>query len=162
MKQNIADAINMGWTAIVPQRNIQLNQWYGAGWIIMDPATGSAGYLLAGYLVSGSELIIGGGSGTDVVHIDTDRIIDLLNQVDPTLGALVGIAGPGAELVHLAAFTIASQTVVGAIIVGAVGLSMVASAIVIGYLYYRYRVRHSSSIFRKRWFALKSPSIVAV
>ena len=57
VKENIIEAVEMGWTAVVPQRNIQLNQWYGAGWIIMDPDTGSAGYLLAGYLVSGSELM---------------------------------------------------------------------------------------------------------
>lgn len=62
VKENIIEAVNMGWVAIVPQQNIQLNNWYGAGWIIMEPTTGSAGYLIAGYLTSGVVSTLSGGS----------------------------------------------------------------------------------------------------
>lgn len=62
VKENIIESVNMGWVAIVPQQNIQLNNWYGAGWIIMEPTTGSAGYLIAGHLTSGVVSTLNGGS----------------------------------------------------------------------------------------------------
>ena len=62
VKQNIYDAVVYdNWTAVVPQRDVQVNQWYGQGWIIMDPQSGSAGYLLAGGLISDGGIAAGGG-----------------------------------------------------------------------------------------------------
>jgi hypothetical protein len=67
VKQNIYDAVlNSGWIAVVPQTALQVNQWYGYGWQIVDPDSGAAGYLLAGYLTSGSEITAGGSSTTTV------------------------------------------------------------------------------------------------
>ena len=66
VKDNIREAVEKGWTALCPQRNITLNSWNGQGWIIVDPASGAAGYLLAGRLVSGDTVeIINGGSATE-------------------------------------------------------------------------------------------------
>jgi hypothetical protein len=51
VKQNIYDAVlNSGWIAVVPQTGLQVNKWFGYGWQIIDPNTGAAAYLLAGYL----------------------------------------------------------------------------------------------------------------
>lgn len=65
VKNSIRGAVENGWIAICPQRNITLNDWTGQGWIIADPATGGAGYLLAGSLVSGMVSVINGGSGSE-------------------------------------------------------------------------------------------------
>jgi hypothetical protein len=66
VKDNIRSAVENGWTALCPQRNITLNDWNGMGWLIIDPTSGAAGYLLAGCLVSGNAVkVINGGSSTE-------------------------------------------------------------------------------------------------
>jgi hypothetical protein len=62
--------VNYGWTAVVPQRDIMVNQWYGQGWIVTDPETGAAGYLIAGGLVSGGAMSAAGGNGTEPIETD--------------------------------------------------------------------------------------------
>jgi hypothetical protein len=161
VKQNIVDAINIGWTAIVPQSNIQLNQWYGAGWIIMDPDTGSAGYLLAGYLVSA------GGSTSESTDVETFIEKGVKEGVVTTLiGALAGLAGPGAIVAVTGTKAIAQAVTAGSLILGLggaatvfVGVAMVASAFILGYLF--FRGYYSSMTFRRKWLACKSPAIVA-
>ncbi len=59
------EVINQGLTVIVPQRNIQLNQWQGAGWVVMDPQTGGATYYILGSLLWGCNTIKAGGSWTN-------------------------------------------------------------------------------------------------
>ena len=134
VKQNIVDAINMGWTAVVPQTNIQLNQWYGAGWIIMDPDTGSAGYLLAGHLVTGSELIIGGGSGTEPIEMDLAHlIIEVLHwlHIFQSFGAGATFVGAAAHYFGaLMAMGGLGLAIAGASILAGVGFAMMAIAIV--------------------------------
>lgn len=69
MKDNIRAAVEKGWTAICPQRNITLNNWNGQGWLIVDPSSGAAGYLLAGRLISGNTVeVINGGSATEATE----------------------------------------------------------------------------------------------
>lgn len=46
---------------MVPQTGLQVNQWYGYGWQIIDPNSGAAGYLIAGYLTSGGIMTTVGG-----------------------------------------------------------------------------------------------------
>jgi transglutaminase superfamily protein len=74
--QNIIDSVNAGLIAIVPQRNQQYHNWSGMGWIVLDPATGSAGYLLAGGLIS-STTASAGGSGAVAA--------DALNAINPDI-----------------------------------------------------------------------------
>ncbi|MCL4501751.1 MAG: hypothetical protein M1438_07825 [Deltaproteobacteria bacterium] len=84
VKQNISDAVlNSGWIAVVPRTGLQVNQWFGYGWQIIDPNTGAAAYLLAGYLTSGSEIITGGGAGS--------RVADWIATA--IAGALAGLFG---------------------------------------------------------------------
>ena len=56
VKDNIREAVAQGWIAACPQRNMSLGDWTGQGWLIIDPASGSAGYLLAGGLVTNSVI----------------------------------------------------------------------------------------------------------
>ncbi len=62
--QNIAvdiqNAINAGKAAIVPKTNINLNNWTGCGYIIIDLDTGNGAYLLSGGLNGGWLLIVTG------------------------------------------------------------------------------------------------------
>lgn len=41
-----------------------MNDWHGQGWIIVDPASGAAGYLLAGRLISGNTIEVTHGGST--------------------------------------------------------------------------------------------------
>lgn len=95
VKDNIRQAVEKGWTALCPQRNITLNSWNGQGWIIVDPASGSAGYLLAGHLVSGNTVeIINGGSSTEPKGLEDIPWVDLLHAFHTWLHDL-GMLGIG-------------------------------------------------------------------
>jgi transglutaminase-like putative cysteine protease len=65
VKHHIRDAIEKGWVVLVPQRNIEFGDWFGIGWMIVDPQTGAGGYLIAGYRILG-EIISGGATNTSV------------------------------------------------------------------------------------------------
>ena len=79
VKDNIRDAIEKGYIAICPKTNITLNDWTGQGWIILNPDSGAAGYLLAGRLVTGNSItIINGGSTGNVVHWVIGLLADFL------------------------------------------------------------------------------------
>ena len=55
VKTDIINSVNAGKEVTIPERNIQLNNWNGVGYIVMDPKTGSAGYLISGGLAGGSS-----------------------------------------------------------------------------------------------------------
>jgi len=157
VKQNIVDAINMGWTAVVPQTNIQLNQWYGAGWIIMDPDTGSAGYLLAGYLVSGSEVIMGGGSGTKQADIEDFiekgvkalAIASLLEGLGCVVEAGVVFAATGASIISGA---ITAASVLGGLAMVGLGAGMVIGAVVVG-IWLVHKILTACNFYYRTWYA---------
>lgn len=156
--QNIYEmVVYNGWTAVVPQRNVQLNQWYGQGWIVMDPQTGSAGYMISGGLISGSEMAAAGGSGTTPADIT-----NFMRQgFNPVLEALLGLADTGLGFAYAgariatAAFTAGEISGAWAAVgVGAtVGVGVVMIAIA-GYLLYK----NWGSIFgynrqrNRRWY----------
>jgi RHS repeat-associated protein len=45
----IAD-VSAGWHIVISEDPVTYGQWEGSGWITFDPNSGSAGYLIAGYL----------------------------------------------------------------------------------------------------------------
>ncbi|MEM7133662.1 MAG: DUF6531 domain-containing protein [Chloroflexota bacterium] len=50
---------------LISQNPILLGQWQGSGWVSLDPKSGSAGYLISGFLdpsIEGTPLILHGGS----------------------------------------------------------------------------------------------------
>jgi transglutaminase-like putative cysteine protease len=153
VKQNISDSVlNSGWTAVVPQRGLQVNKWFGYGWQILDPNSGAAGYLLAGYLTSGSEFITAGGSGTDPILADMGSfwvkfwlsgiVIEALNEfiAKPGLGLMIAAWEAGLLLIpNMLGF--------------AVGLIMVAFAIIAVIII--LKAIWTSYIIRRRWYASK-------
>jgi transglutaminase-like putative cysteine protease len=53
VKTEIADAVQQGWRALVPQRDLTRHAWTGIGYVLLDPATGAAGYFISGGLAGG-------------------------------------------------------------------------------------------------------------
>jgi len=47
-KNHIRAYVGAGYIAMIPQRNITVGSWLGQGWIVMDEATGAAGYMICG------------------------------------------------------------------------------------------------------------------
>lgn len=65
----IVDALNSGLHVIISQDPVTYGEWQGSGWIELDPESGSAGYLISGYLGSTSapaSLVASGGGGVDL------------------------------------------------------------------------------------------------
>ena len=65
VKQRIVQEVNAGRVAIIPKTNLQFFDYFGIGFIVADLRTGAAGYLLAGFVVTG------GGGTAQAVDIDT-------------------------------------------------------------------------------------------
>ncbi len=139
VKQNIIEAVSNGWVAVVPQRNIRINSWSGAGWIIVDRQTGSAGYLIAGGLVTA------GGSTTE----DAD-ISDFVDEAGKALGKIFSflIITAGLEVI-VESGAIIAVTVPGGLLVFGVGLAIVAVG---AYTFYLFS-QDGSYIIRKYWYA---------
>lgn len=53
-EQEIQQGVQAGFVAIVPEREVTINQWTGAGFIIKDPQTHSGIYRISGGLAGGS------------------------------------------------------------------------------------------------------------
>jgi len=72
VKDSIDAAVDGGWHVVISEDPITYGEWHGSGWIVLDPDSGSAGYLISGGLgstTSQAPLIIRGGSG---VYPETD------------------------------------------------------------------------------------------
>ncbi|GEM_PF-1138719 len=54
VKTDIRNSINSGKIVIIPKEEIQYYDWYGTGYIVMDPETGAAGYMISGGIAGGS------------------------------------------------------------------------------------------------------------
>lgn len=53
VKNDIENAVNAGKKVIIPQSEVTYNQWTGTGYIVMNPDTGAAGYMISGGLAGG-------------------------------------------------------------------------------------------------------------
>lgn len=75
----IADVLG-GRHVVISQNPVTYGQWQGSGWITLDPSSGSAGYLISGYLGSTTTptpLIISGGGGTQPQPPEDDLLLAL-------------------------------------------------------------------------------------
>lgn len=50
VKTDILNAINAGMDVTIPQQELQINDWFGTGYIVMNPQTGSGAYMISGGL----------------------------------------------------------------------------------------------------------------
>jgi len=56
VKTDIQNVVHTGKEVIVSERNIQLNDWKGVGYIVLDPVTGAGAYMISG--LSGGYLTV--------------------------------------------------------------------------------------------------------
>jgi len=54
VKGDIQNAVNAGKEVLIPEQELQVNDWRGVGYVISDPETGAAGYLISGGFAGGS------------------------------------------------------------------------------------------------------------
>lgn len=59
--EDIRNWARLGMAVEVPRTPIAHNQWQGSVWRVEDPATGAAGYFIAGGLAGGATSVAGGG-----------------------------------------------------------------------------------------------------
>lgn len=165
VKQNIAEFVAAGFVAVVPERNLQVDDFFGAGWIVADPSTGSAGYFIAGSLTAG-------GATTKAADVGNFLGKGLLTMgYAEAIAGLLGVAAEGAALTvfgaNVMAGTFASTGLAGATavavggFVAAVGLGMIAVAAVGLYVLVKQgiitvssldeRLRRRTRIVRSRW-----------
>lgn len=57
VKNDIRNAVNSGKVVTIPKQEITYYDWEGTGYIVMDPETGAAGYMISGGLAGGSVAI---------------------------------------------------------------------------------------------------------
>ena len=56
VKMDISNAVNTGKVVMVPKRNLQLKDWNGVGYIVIDPNTGAGAYLISEGLAGGATI----------------------------------------------------------------------------------------------------------
>ncbi len=57
VKTDVINAINAGKEVMIPKQEIQINDWFGIGYIVTNPQTGSAAYMISGGLAGGSTTL---------------------------------------------------------------------------------------------------------
>jgi hypothetical protein len=105
---DISNAVAVGKTALVPQRAPVHGNWSGVGYIIEDPATGAAAYLINGGAAGGSDDPCNPESPDDPVKVPIIEIliiliiilllILLLLFLPEIIAAIAGILGGLGEL----------------------------------------------------------------
>ncbi len=50
VKTNVINAVNAGKEVIIPQQEMQINDWIGTGYIVTNPETGTGAYMISGGL----------------------------------------------------------------------------------------------------------------
>ncbi|MHB8156116.1 MAG: hypothetical protein ACYDEQ_01770 [Desulfocucumaceae bacterium] len=152
VKQNISDSVlNSGWIAVIPQRGLQVNKWFGYGWQIFDPNSGAAGYLLAGYLTSGNIMETSGGSGTTpvdeqyAINLSLLGILEALSKLFAAVGFMITAYG-----LYAAEFAL-----VGALAspIFIVGIAMLIIGILSCYILLP-AIFGTSNFYRRRWYAI--------
>lgn len=58
MKADVQNLVAAGRIVTVPERDIVVGDWQGAGYIAIDPATGAGGYIISGGLAGGSWALL--------------------------------------------------------------------------------------------------------
>jgi RHS repeat-associated protein len=94
VKDSIDADVDGGWHVVISEDPITYGEWHGSGWIVLDPDSGSAGYLISGGLgstTSQAPLIIRGGSGVEPEsHLETRRGQEESNEAVAYLQATQG------------------------------------------------------------------------
>jgi hypothetical protein len=55
VKTDITNAVNRGRIVTIPQTEVTIGEWQGAGYIVLDPESGAAAYMIGGGIAGGSS-----------------------------------------------------------------------------------------------------------
>lgn len=121
----------------------------------MYPETGSAGYLIAGNLISGNELTAEGGSTTIQVNIGNAAKTLLVATL---IGALATLAEAGVAFgttgVSIVAGASTATAILGWLAIVGLGVGMAAGAIIVG-VYLVKEIYTAYNFYYRRWYAFK-------
>jgi len=80
VKTDILNAINAGMEVTIPQQEFQINDWFGTGYIVMNPQSGAGAYMISGGL-----------AGSCLAAWSLNVLNDILSfRVDPAFAGTVG------------------------------------------------------------------------
>jgi uncharacterized protein YeaC (DUF1315 family) len=106
VKTDIRNAVNSGKIVIVPKEEIQYYSWYGTGYIVMDPETGAAGYMISGGIAGGSI-----GETVVVTLIGLASLIMGIIDVVSIAIAMVSITNPWLLLLYFGLLALSTYAV---------------------------------------------------
>lgn len=78
---DIRNSVNAGNEITIPQRNVQINDWNGVGYIVRDPASGSGAYIISGGLAGGGTT--NQSDGNRIVQLYSTPYGWVKDSVDP-------------------------------------------------------------------------------
>jgi len=99
-KEDIINAVNAGKEVIVPENNIEINDWKGIGYIIRDTDTGAAGYLISGGLAGAA-------------NTETQDEVDIMGKAILVCITLIAIAGLIGEALHFLTVAFSAAALAG-------------------------------------------------
>jgi transglutaminase-like putative cysteine protease len=78
---DIRNSVNAGKDITIPQKNIQINDWNGLGYIVRDPVSGSGAYIISGGLAGGGTATK--SDGYQIVEIFKGAYGWIKDRLDP-------------------------------------------------------------------------------
>ncbi|AEV68704.1 transglutaminase-like domain-containing protein [Acetivibrio clariflavus] len=106
VKADIRNSVNSGKIVIIPQEEIRYYDWYGTGYIVMDPETGSAGYMISGGIAGGSI-----GKTVIVTLIGIATLILGIIDVITLVGAIMAATNPLLLILYFALYAVSLYAV---------------------------------------------------
>ena len=88
VKNWIKSDVMAGRIVIVPEQKLEIKEWNGSGWVVIDPATGAGGYYICG--IAG---VVAGGTIADKIPLWFGWLINAGGMLSGKLGWLGKIAG---------------------------------------------------------------------
>ncbi|MDP1682855.1 MAG: transglutaminase-like domain-containing protein [Burkholderiales bacterium] len=125
VKQDIRNAVAVGMHAVIPEREITHNGWSGTGYILQDPITGAAAYLIDGGLNGDFSPACQPG----LVPIQSRAATAALNGVRQAIIRGAAATGVRAGVAAASAIAVGTTTAAGAAI-ATISLALTAALVV--------------------------------
>nr|WP_263324589.1 polymorphic toxin-type HINT domain-containing protein [Neobacillus sp. Marseille-Q6967] len=120
VKHDITNAVNQGRIVTIPEKELTYYDWQGTGYLVMDPKTGAAGYMISG----------GAAGGSTSFAVDMAALVGL---IDNFIGLIAAVS------------LIASGTVFGVIFGLIFAIIAIYSIIQLFQLMYQYYIEGDST-----------------
>ncbi|MDL1985921.1 MAG: transglutaminase-like domain-containing protein [Deltaproteobacteria bacterium] len=114
-KNHIRSHVNAGYIAMIPQHSISVENWYGQGWMVLNEATGGAGYMICGGL-NNETTMVNGGSLTQALHHLIHKLLHLTHSIK-AIAAGTGILVTALPILWAALFVLGEIATLGPAII---------------------------------------------